>query len=162
MIENKTADTILQEPEVVTIAGRQYKAPRPTTATLIRISELIAGFPRIQNVETMQAIIETTLANAWKCGKIGLIAATLVLGITKTIKEEKSILNRLFNRNPTREELAEIILVKMTPKETNELITRLLSRLEIADFFVLITSLSEINLTKATKEVMKETTASGL
>lgn len=159
--EKRASETILQAPEIIEIAGKKYQAPPPTTATLIKVSELIAKFPKI-NTNSEQQIIEFVLANAWKCGTIGRIAATLVLGETKTTREKNSLLYRIFNFRKDADELAEIILTRKTPREINQLITTMLSRLEIADFFALTTSLTEINILKATKEVEKETTASGL
>lgn len=159
--EQRAADTILQVPEIIEIAGKKYKAPPPTTATLIRVSELIAKFPKI-NTNSEQQIIEYVLANAWKCGTIGKIAATLVLGETRSTREKNSFLYRIFNFRKNADELAEIILTRKSPREINQIITTMLARLEIADFFALTTSLTEINILKATKEVGRETTASGL
>ena len=49
----------------------------------------------------------------------------------------------------------------MSNKELKIMITKLMERLEIGDFFIITTSLNEINILKATKEVEKKTIASG-
>lgn len=151
-IEKKTADTILQEPYIVEIGGKKYKAAPPTAATLIRVSEIVSEFPRLEATDQKQ-IIETVLANAWKCGSIGLIAATLIRGVTKTKKEENSLFNKLSNQMSV-EEFGEVILTRKSNAEINKIVTELLSRLEVADFFALTTFLSELNIIRETKGVV--------
>lgn len=162
MIEKESAKTILQDPEKIVIDGKTYIAPPPTTATLIRVSAIIKEFPNMELTDGKQ-IMEFVLANAWKCGSIGLLAATLILGETKTSREKKSLKYRLLNREPNPEELAEIILTRKSPDEINVIVTQMLSRLEIVPFFALTTSLSAMNILKKTRiEVATETIASGL
>ena len=156
--EKKTSKAILQDPEIIEIAGRKYSAPAPTTATLIRVSELIAELPSILPPDG-SSILEYTLKHAKDCAPVAKIAATLVAGAQKptTIKMP------FFKRDKIKS-LTEIILHRLTPSQTKELVAQMLSRMEIADFFALTTSLISINIAKPTREVVKtnETTASGL
>lgn len=152
--EKETTRAILQDPEVLVIAGKTHKAPAPNTATIIRISELISELPRIMP-EDGSNILEYTLKQAKLCRPVAEIAATLVIGAHKP-KSIRGIIAKYRTKN-----MVDTFLYKVRPSEKNEIIAQLLGRMEIADFFALTTSLISINITKATKEVVTETTASG-
>ena len=47
-IETKVAQTILQQPEEITVGDKVYKAAPPSAATLILASEAVARMPKIQ------------------------------------------------------------------------------------------------------------------
>lgn len=150
MIEKKTASTILQTPDAITIDGKDYKMPHPTIATLIRVSELVAQFPESEVEDDINRVLNFAISRAKDFKMVGLIAATLVLGETRA----SSKFDKILLRKKRKEKLADKILHTLSPKELNELWTKMVSRLEIADFFVLTTSLSAVNMTKPTKEVV--------
>ena len=113
-------------------------------------------------------VLNESLAVAKDCRIIGDIVATLVLGAKKLSEtrrcSRKSFLGRLIFRNRDTDknmaELSQRLLEDLTPKELNELCARLLSQMQIGDFFGLTSFLQEINLLRPTKEV-NETTVSG-
>ncbi|MEG2493996.1 MAG: hypothetical protein RSF94_07780 [Rikenellaceae bacterium] len=159
-IENKVADTILQEPQEVEVGGVKYSVAPPTTATLIRVSELVSEMPHIKM--TSKNILYEVLNVAKDCRVIGDIIAVLILGdknrIERKIVAKYNFLGMSFCRQA---KLAEELLQNTSPKELNTLAIQLLMNMEISDFFGLSTSLIEVNLIKPTRGVEK-TIASGL
>ncbi len=177
-LEKIVTDTILQRAsDVIVIDGIEYQITPPTPATLILVSELIAGLP-IVNRHT-DNIIREVLSSAKDLSVIGKIAATLILG-AKRIKESRYIaiehtsetkcwswkkFRFIAKRNIITEKtlevdyLAERILNEVTNKTLVELISNRLGMMQIADFFELTTFLSDANLLKRTREVVA--TASG-
>ena len=156
--EQNTANAILETPEIVNIKGKRYHVAPPTTATLIRISALISKMPKIKLEGN---VLETTLANAQDCEVLGEIAATLICGQSKPEPETESVLKKIFKYKTQKQKLTESILHQLSPKELNVIISNLLSRLEIADFFAITTSLIDINLIRATRGVEIKTIPSG-
>lgn len=172
-IEKKVADTILQRTsDSLEIAGNVYPIAPPTPATLILISEQIAEMPDIR-IDAENILFEV-LNKAKGCKPLGKIIATLILG-AKRVKEHKKILvdkvvpKRVFSWRKMRfetiyyqkkqvevdelEHLSSLILEECSSKTLREIATNRLNNLQISDFFGLTTSLSEVNLTKRTKEV---------
>lgn len=166
-IEKKIADTILQEPQEVEVGGVKYTVAPPTTATLIRISELVSEMPHVK--PTSKNILYEVLSVAKDCRVIGDIIAVLILGEkNRTEKREVAKYNFLGMSFCKRDvvvnrqaELAEELLNNMSPKQLNTLAIQLLMSMEISDFFGLSTSLIEVNLIRPTREVEK-TIAFGL
>lgn len=180
-IETKVAKTLLQEPEEIIVGGTVYKAAPPSTATLILVSEAAARMP--QTRLDPERIVDEVLSIAKDCRPIGEFAAILILGVkglTETRKvvktAEKTVyepyLFGLFKRPRVitetvgedvvidrKGELARALLEDLTPRELHNLVARLLSRMQVADFFGLTTFLIETNLLRQTREV--GTTASG-
>lgn len=177
-IEKKVADTILQRTsDSLEIDGNVYPIAPPSTATIILISELIAGMPEVR-IDADNILFEV-LNKAKSCKVLGKIVATLILG-AKRVNEHKKVLvdrvvpKRVFSWKRLRmetvyyrkeqievdelEHLSTLVLEGCSPKTLRELVTKRLNNLEISDFFGLTTSLSEANLLKRTKEVE---TASG-
>lgn len=155
-IEQKTAGAILEKPVEITIGNKTYQAAPPSTATLILVSEAVSRLPKL----TLDAekVVEETLSVAKECRVLGEIVATLVLG-AKNIKtgkkipqiKEKHYLWGLFKVKRTveveeKDILADKALEELSPRELNAAVTRLLSEMQIADFFGLTTFLTEINL----------------
>ncbi|MEG2281741.1 MAG: hypothetical protein RSB93_00770, partial [Rikenellaceae bacterium] len=85
-IENKVADTILQEPQEVEVGGVKYSVAPPTTATLIRVSELVSEMPHIKM--TSKNILYEVLNVAKDCRVIGDIIAVLILGDKNRIERK--------------------------------------------------------------------------
>lgn len=171
-IEQKTAETLLQQPEAVAVGGKTYMIAPPSIATLVLVSRDIAMLPRVRLDQ--DRVLECALSIAKNCEDIGYIAADLILGAkrsfeTKTIirKETKSILLGLFKFSyrkaetiTRRKALARELMENLTPQQMHELIGQALLKMQVGDFFGLTTFLTEINLTKPTK-VEIEATAPG-
>lgn len=164
-LESKVADTLLQKTREVKIGNKTYKAAPPSTATLILVSEAVSYLPKRRL--SIKDIAAESLSVAKDCKYLGDIAAILILGarnITATIRtqrtERKPCFWGLFSREVTymtdtvidqKEKLSKEILETLSPHELNELITQLLSGMELGDFFALTTFLTEINLLRQTK-----------
>lgn len=175
-IEKKAADTVLETADVVTVGGREYHIAPPTAGTLIMVSALVSQLPIVHR-DTDNALYEV-IAAAKDSKVIGQIAATLILG-AKRVKEHRRITvaaTRYYTRWSWRklrnewvekqtntevyekDYLADSLLNDMTVKELNDIIVKRLGGSQFGDFFVLTTSLSEVNLLRRTREAE---TASG-
>ncbi len=177
-LEKKVADAILEKAtDVITIEGNDYPIAPPTTGTLILISELVSTMP-IVDKNTKNALYEV-LCTAKDLSVIGKIAATLILG-AKRIKEQRKVSETKIARRKRwswrkfcmvtdtmtksvdvleADFLAEKLLDEVTTQTLNNIIVKRLGESQFGDFFVLTTSLSEVNLLRKTKEVE---TASGV
>ena len=149
-IAEDTADVILESPIVVTIAGKEYKAKRPTLATLIEVSRLISLLPNVELIDvsslTNEKIVEINkkgMFYAKECNVLGTIIATLILGHNKP---KHTILSRFSNYEKRRAMLALKIVNECSIDEIIKETQKLLNGLEAASFFVFIASLSAINL----------------
>lgn len=99
---------------------------------------------------------------------IGDIAAVLILGAKnlieyRTIVQEKRYLFGLIRRKTEttikvdkKAELAKIILENVSPTTLFNVVVQRLQDMEIGSFFAITTSLSEANILKPTKEVVKD------
>jgi hypothetical protein len=175
-IEKKVADAILEKAtDKITIEGNDYPIAPPTTGTLILISELVATMPIVnKNANALYEVLRT----AKDLSVIGKIAATLILG-AKRIKEQRKVCKtenvqhkhwswrKLHKVTDTTTKsvkvlevdyLAEKLIDEVETHTLNNVIVKRLGESQFGDFFVLTTSLSEVNLLKRTKEVE---TASG-
>lgn len=153
-IESKTASTILQKKRELIIGQRTYQVAPPTVRTLIDASALIAQLPQT-SMDPDNAMVDS-LNIAKDCAVLGDILAILILGSRK----EQFFIDRVFNTaKRTSDRLARKLLDSLSPAELNNAIAEVLEGMEIADFFALTTFLIDINLLKATREVV--TTASG-
>jgi hypothetical protein len=159
-IESKTAKTVLERKQILTIGGIEYEVSQPSTATLIEVSEIVSQLPTIE-LNPDKVLIETLMI-AKECRLLGKIAATLILGAVRLTNSQPSNLSRLkslIQRKPKShdvqcEELGAIILSTTDPKELNTKIIQLLSSMGISDFFGLTTSLLEVNLLRRTRAVV--------
>lgn len=181
-IETKVAETILQEPEDVVVGDTVYKVAPPSTATLILVSEAAAMMP--QTKLDPERIVDEVLSIAKDCRPVGEFAAILILGakgLTETRKVVKTVEKTVYEpylfgllkrqrviaetveKDVVIDRMAELsksLLEDLTPRELHNLVARLLSRMQVADFFGLTTFLIETNLLRQTRKV-EETTASG-
>lgn len=173
-IEQKVAETILQQTSEIVVGDKKYTAAPPSTATLILVSEAISHLPHV--VLDPNNIVEESLAIAKDCSVLGDVVAIFILGaknLTETVKrrevKEKRFLWGLFRRKyeieaaqviDRKAELAKELLENLTPAELHNLTASLLQRMDLSDFFGLTTFLTEINLLRQTK-VVSEVTASG-
>lgn len=164
-LEEKVANTILQQATKVKIGDKEYNAAPPSIATLILVSEAVSHFP--QFALDKDKIAHECLMVAKDCQKLGEIAAILVLGarnITETVTTQEThkepcfwgLFSRTVKVSVTKEvdrkkELAKEILENLTPSQVHNLIAACLSQMELGDFFALTTFLTEINLMRQTK-----------
>lgn len=158
-IEQRVGATILQQPRQIEVAGKTYSVAPPTIATLILASEAISLLPQ-ERLDDAR-IVEETLRIAKDCRVLGDILAILILG-AKGLTEERTTEERtlfgLRRRRRTqtidlKRELADELLEILAPRDLSRLISELLRYLQLGDFFGATTSLIEVNLIKATREV---------
>lgn len=168
-IEAAAANTILQQPHEVEIAGRRYQIAPPTPATLFLVSEQISYLPPINS--SAKNVLAEVLSKAKDCRPVTRIAAILILG-AKRINERHPVavvrkdliepepakgLRRLFKCQRPRiverdhmmfeiDWLAAQIAENMTIQELSQLVITELGGLGIGDFFGLTASLSAGNL----------------
>lgn len=176
-LEQKAAATILEQAtDSITIDGKEYPIAPPTTGTLILVSALVSTMPEVKK-DAANALYEV-LSTAKDLSIIGKIAATLILG-AKRIKEHRTVRTSVTEQHSrwswlrmrtvtttkkrtteTQEVdyLAQKLLDEVDIQTLNNIIIKRLSSSQFGDFFVLTTSLSEVNLLRRTKEVE---TASG-
>lgn len=144
-VQENVAETIIGTNVTIKIGNKEYKCKRPTIMTLIEVSRLINKYPSIERERGNE--VNQMLRIAKDAEPLGMIVATLITGYEKgTI--------RGFLDDIRRKQLARYILNNNSCKEVSEALIVLLAKLEIVDFFGITTSLSKINLTKKTKEVV--------
>lgn len=164
-VESITAQAVLQQSEEIAIGGKTYQVAPPTVATLILVSELISLMPEVKS--DTEEILTESLYVAKDCRVVGDILATLILGAKRLTETTKVVGTRLLGLVKDESEvvvnkkeiLAKAILEELSPKQVNQITSRLLSKMEVAFFFAISTSLSGINLLRQTKQT--KTTASG-
>lgn len=169
-IEKKVADAVLQQPQTIKVGNKTYETAPPSTATLILVSEAVSRLPQVRfDLKGDDSPVQPTLAIAKDCTPLGEIGAILILGAkglskvtTEKIEVQESRLFGLWKHNKVVEvertidckaELAKELLEDHTPVELFNLITRMLSTMQIGDFFGITTFLIEINLLRKTKVV---------
>lgn len=157
-IEAKVATTLLDMPDVVKIGNKEYKVAPPSIGTLILISREIARMPDVEISDETSML--QAFAVAKDCAAIGRILAILILGARRIKHHKPGLLQRIFHLDPL-ERLTQEILVNLSVADINNLLARSMTHLGITDFFALSTFLKEINMTRATRKVAHEATASG-
>ncbi len=166
-IEEKVAETILQQPVKVTVAGREYTAAPPTVATMILVSAAVSRLPHL-HLDSGR-VLEESLAVAKDCQPLGDILATLILGAKHAddpvempqAKGKRRLFGRRKRKTVTaRERLSRELLEELSPRDLHSLTVQLLMKMQVSDFFGLTTFLTEINMTRPTKVVTGQT-ASG-
>lgn len=140
----RAAETIISSDYKMAIGNKTYSCGRPTIMTMIEVSRLINLYPSVDIDKGNE--VNQMFRIAQNAEPLGMIIATLITGY------EKGTLRSIYI-NLRRKYLARYILNHHTNSEISNALIELLSRLEIADFFGITTSLSVINLTKKTKEV---------
>ncbi len=154
-IESKTSKTILEEPTEYTIQGVAIKAAPPSTATLIKISELVSKMPSVNS--NVEQIVYEVLRVARDCRIVGKIAAYLLLGVTGVqVVSERSFFGLFsYKKKITADELADMLLQE-PPSVLSQIIVERLNSMEVADFFGITTSLAEVNILRQTKRKAEE------
>lgn len=152
-IEQKVAETILQENFTVKVGQKEYTARPITYGTLIRVSAIISTMPPMNGSED---IFTGALRNGIHAGKLAEIIALCILNRKDTgARRGKGIFRRELIE-PGLEELKEEILYECTIAEVGLIMRQIFGKMELADFFGVMVSLSGVNLTAETA-----TTASG-
>lgn len=167
-IESNVASAILEKNiGSIEIEGITYEIAPPSTATLILVSEIVATLPIVEKVEKTE-VVNSVLHYARHFRPLGDIAAVLILGAKNLIEErvivqEKRYLFGLIKRKTEsrvkvdkKAELAKSILENVRPTILFDVVLRRLQDMEIISFFAITTSLSEANILKPTKEVVKD------
>ena len=159
-MEEKVAQTLLEEPTTVTIGGKAYQVAPPSIFTLVRASKYISKIP----TDTISEgnIFGSIIHNAEDYENIAWAISVIVLGNDFTEvetypkwqfwKRKKSI---------TKGENLVKKLMKTPITEVTDAFFKVLGQIDIRAFFVITTSLKGMIITKPTKEVETETTASG-
>ena len=157
-IEKQTADTILQRPKMIDVAGKTYNVPVITGATMVLFSEQIAGL-KIDSVNT-QDFYKELFKHAKQSKEIAKALAILILGADKILREKiiKKWIKKMLGINELNR-LTNYIYFNLPIEDMSRLFDKLLSELQPTVFFSLIIFLNEANATKATKTT--ETIASG-
>lgn len=140
----KAAETIIDAPVKIQLGHDTIEMHRPTLRTLIAVSAAINKMPAIDIQEGKE--IQSVIHYAQYCECIADIFALLILGARRHTNYSHRLRLRRMRRR---------ILDRYTPRQLESALGRLFSEMELADFFALTTSLSSINLTKATAEVVK-------
>jgi len=159
-MEEKVAQTLLEEPTTVTIGGEAYQVAPPSIFTLVRASKYISKIP----TDTISEgnIFGSIIHNAEDYENIAWAISVIVLGNDFTEvetypkwqfwKRKKSI---------TKGENLVKKLMKAPITEVTDVFFKVLGQIDIRPFFVITTSLKGMMITKPTKEVGNEMTASG-
>lgn len=152
-IEQKVAETILQEEFKVKVGAKEYAATPISYGTLIRISAIISTLPAVGEEENL---FSGALRNGIHADKLAEVVALCILNRKDTAPVyQRQVFKRTLVK-PGLQQLKEEILYHCTIGEVGRLVRLLFSRMELADFFGVMVSLSGVNLTAETK-----TTASG-
>lgn len=166
IVEQKTAETILQKPLEVQAGGKTYQVARPTFGTLIEISQYVRKLPNTSEVKK-DDLVPYILSIAGENGKIvAKIAALLIIGSKNIMYHKKKRLKSKFlcfkwyENVPVCnvDELADELMQNASSKEMNNIINQTLGYQEIGFFLSTIISLSAANVLEPTKT---EVTASG-
>lgn len=163
-IERKVADTIQQKPLEIKIGSKTFLAPQPTYGTMVEISAIIA-----ENEQTLEVSEEDITAGVLRYAKdstyLADIVAVIILGAKRLrFSLKNAFLDIIFmirykTLSLPRKYLKSQIMQESTNADLAIILGTLLSSIDVKSFFVSITFLREINITKPTRVI--ETTASG-
>ena len=159
-MEEQVAQTLLEEPTTVTIGGEAYKVAPPSIFTLVRASKYISKIP----TDTISEgnIFGSIIHNAEEYENIAWAISAILLGkkFTEIVTYPKWQFWRKKN-NVTKGEILAKKLINTPINEVSSAFFKVLGQIDIRAFFVITTSLNGMMITKPTKEVENETTASG-
>ena len=159
-MEEQVAQTLLEEPTTVTIGGEAYKVAPPSIFTLVRASKYISKIP----TDTISEgnIFSSIIHNAEEYENIAWAISAILLGkkFTEIVTYPKWQFWRKKN-NVTKGEILAKKLINTPINEVSSAFFKVLGQIDIRAFFVITTSLKGMMITKPTKEVENETTASG-
>lgn len=151
-MEQKVAESILQQPETIVVGGKRYTVAKPSTATLIMASAAISRLPKFELQK--EAMVSDVLREAKDADGIGEVIAIMVVG---TRYMHRFCFVRWYKTWRMRR-MKWKLLEEHGADELQKMAYQLFSKMHVGDFFGLIAFLSEVNMTKPTKAT---TTASG-
>ena len=159
-MEEKVAQTLLEEPTTIIIGGEAYQVAPPSIITLVRASKYISKIP----TDTISEgnIFGSIIHNAEEYENIAWAISVIVLGNDFT--EVETYPKWQFwrkNKNITKGETLAKKLMKTPITEVTDAFFKVLGQIDIRAFFVITTSLKGMMITKPTKEVENETTVYG-
>jgi hypothetical protein len=158
LIEEITAEAILQDAQTITVAGREYRVSPPTVATLIEASKYIARVPDLP-VTKSEKDIYAAFAVAKDCECYGDIVAILMLG-KKHLRSEERVVKRRFLGLLKEEHvyvrdnqkiLAETLLSDLSSLELWNLTVELIKMQNVSFFLSISAVLREVNMIQRTK-----------
>ena len=159
-MEEKVAQTLLEEPTTIIIGGEAYKVAPPSIITLVRASKYISKIPA--DTIDYDHIFGSIVHKAEDYENIAWAVAVILLGnrFTEVVRPP---FWQFWKRNKhiTQGEVLAQKLTKAPVSELSEAFFKALGQMDIRSFFVISTSLKGMMITKPTKEVENETTASG-
>ncbi|EKY13328.1 hypothetical protein HMPREF9075_00028 [Capnocytophaga sp. oral taxon 332 str. F0381] len=159
-MEEQVAQTLLEEPTTVTIGGEAYQVAPPSIFTLVRASKYISKIP----TDTISEgnILGSIIHNAEEYENIAWAISVILLGkdFTQIVTYPKWQFWRK-KKNVTKGELLAKKLINTPITEVSAAFFKVLGQIDIRAFFVITTSLKGMMITKPTKEVENQTTASG-
>ena len=159
-MEEKVAQTLLEEPTTIIIGGEAYKVAPPSIITLVRASKYISKIPA-DTIDEEQ-IFGSIVHKAEDYENIAWAVAVILLGnrFTETVRPR---FWQFWKRkeNITQGEILANKLTKAPMSEISEAFFKVIGQMDIRSFFVISTSLKGMMITKPTKEVETEMTASG-
>ena len=159
-MEEQVAQTLLEEPTAVTIGGEAYQVAPPSIFTLVRASKYISKIP----TDTINEgnILGSIVHNAEEYENIAWAISVIVLGkkFTEVVTYPKWQFWRK-KKNVTKGELLAKKLINTPITEVSAAFFKVLGQIDIRAFFIVSTSLKGMMITKPTKEVENQTTASG-
>lgn len=141
-IESRVASTINAEDVNIKIGKDTYQFARPTIRTMIELGKLISNLPKVEVVSGRE--INSIMNIAKDLKPVGTIFATFIVGYE--VNTFMSLIKKIRIKI-----LASKILNRYTCSELNNALMRMLSSLELTDFFALTTSLGTINILKKTE-----------
>ena len=159
-MEEQVAQTLLEEPTTVTIGGEAYKVAPPSIFTLVRASKYISKIP----TDTISEgnIFGSIIHNAEEYENIAWAISAILLGkkFTEIVTYPRWQFWRR-EKNVTKGEILAKKLINTPITEVSAAFFKVLGQIDIRAFFVITTSLKGMMITKPTKEVVNEMTASG-
>jgi len=150
-VEKSVVDVALSRPTKVVVRGEEYEVPPLTLETILLASEAVASY--VQAMDSKNYVSEV-FRTAREYKNIGDLLAIMILGADNLIKVvEKKILFWKYDIKIDEKKILSDKIKKLTPEEYTLILTKLSKRKEIHDFFLLTTSLTEINILAPTREV---------
>ena len=156
--ETLIKETVLQEEKTVKVGDREYKFKPPTIATLTRVSAAVAKIPGL-NLDAEKALAESFYMADFAKNICDAIAILILgsKGLEVEVEKKVKILGFIPFKETIielrKEELSHYIFENIEFKELNELLSILIGGMNLAFFFGIINSLSEINLLRKTREI---------
>ena len=159
-MEEKVAQTLLEEPTTIIIEGEAYQVAPPSIITLVMASKYISKIP----ADTISDgnIFGSIVHNAEDYENIAWAVAVILLGnrFTEIVRPPFWLFWKR-KKNITQGEILANKLTKAPVSEISEAFFKVIGQMDIRSFFVISTSLKGMMITKPTKEVETETTVSG-